>query len=103
MNAHELFCMHATQVIIFDPQYDAYIPLCVANGGIPRIVKLDTSDWSVPHEELASAFNERTKLILINSPHNPTGKVFSLEDLQYIAGLCQKWGVYVILDEVGLS
>ncbi len=87
-------------MIIFDPQYDAYIPLCMANGGVARVVKLNASDWSVPHEELGAAFSERTKLILINSPHNPSGKVFSLEDLQFIADLCQKWGVYAVLDEV---
>ena len=50
--------------------------------------------------ELEAAFSEKTKAILINSPHNPTGKVFSLEDLQFIADLCQKWNVYAILDEV---
>lgn len=88
------------QVILFDPQYDAYIPLCIANGGIPKIVQLDPSDWSVPHQQLAAAFNEKTKLILINTPHNPTGKVFSVEDLQCIADLCQQWGVYAVLDEV---
>jgi aminotransferase len=88
------------QVIIFDPQYDAYIPLCIANGGFPKIIKLDPSTWSVPHDELAAAFNERTKLIIVNSPHNPTGKVFSEDDLRYIASLCQRWGVYAILDEV---
>lgn len=121
------------QVIIFDPQYDAYIPLCVAQGGVPQAVKLNTEDWSVPHAgkpfgsqcrfclnpqfmgrvskcaypqhtarfaELEAAFSERTKAILVNSPHNPTGKVFSLEDLQFIADLCQKWNVYAILDEV---
>lgn len=52
------------------------------------------------HAELEAAFSERTKAILVNSPHNPTGKVFSREDLQYIAELCQKWNVYAILDEV---
>ncbi|EIE23119.1 PLP-dependent transferase [Coccomyxa subellipsoidea C-169] len=88
------------EVIIFDPQYDAYIPLCIANGGVPKVVKLDPSDWSVPHDQLAAAFNDKTKLILINSPHNPTGKVFSVEDLQFIADLCKQWGAYAVLDEV---
>ncbi len=53
--------------------------------------------------ELEAAFSERTKAILVNSPHNPTGKVFSKEDLQFIADLCQKWNVYAILDEVSNS
>lgn len=52
------------------------------------------------HAELEAAFSEKTKAILVNSPHNPTGKVFALEDLQFIADLCQKWNVYAILDEV---
>ncbi|CAK0786657.1 hypothetical protein CVIRNUC_009871 [Coccomyxa viridis] len=88
------------EVIIFDPQYDAYIPLCRAHGGIPVEVKLNTEDWTVPHAELEAAFSERTKAIVVNSPHNPTGKVFSVEDLSFIADLCQKWNVYAILDEV---
>jgi aspartate/methionine/tyrosine aminotransferase len=67
------------------------------------VVKLDSSDWSVPHDQLAAAFNERTKLILINSPHNPTGKVFSTEDLQFIGDLCKEWGAYAVLDEVSQS
>ncbi|BDA50079.1 probable N-succinyldiaminopimelate aminotransferase DapC [Coccomyxa sp. Obi] len=88
------------EVILFDPQYDAYIPLCIANGGVPKVVKLNPSDWSVPHDQLAEAFSEKTKFILVNSPHNPTGKVFSKEDLQLIADLCTKWGTYAVLDEV---
>ena len=96
-------CMHVPQVVLFDPQYDAYIPLCIANGGVPKVVKLNPSDWSVPHDQLAAAFNERTKFILINSPHNPTGKVFSTEDLEFIAGLCKQWGTYAVLDEVSLA
>ncbi len=94
------YWFYAPQVIIFDPQYDAYIPLCIANGGVPKVVKLDPSDWSVPHDQLAAAFNDKTKLILINSPHNPTGKVFSVEDLQFISDLCKQWGAYAVLDEV---
>jgi len=97
---HHRIELYLSQVIIFDPQYDAYIPLIIANGGIPRSVKLDPSDWSVPHEQLAAAFNDKTKLILINTPHNPTGKIFSREDLQFIAALCHKWGVYAVCDEV---
>ena len=80
--------------------YDAYLPLITANGGVPKIVPLDTADWSVPHAALEAAFSDRTKLIVINSPHNPTGKVFAEADLQLIARLCQRWGAYAVLDEV---
>ena len=93
----------APQVILFDPMYDAYLPLITANGGVPKIVPLDTADWSVPHAKVEAAFSDRTKLIVINSPHNPTGKVFAKADLQFIARLCQQWGVYAVLDEVHLS
>ena len=51
----------------------------MANGGVPKMVQLNLADWSVPHDALATAFNERTKAIIINSPHNPTGKVFAEE------------------------
>ena len=82
--------------------YDAYLPLITANGGVPKIVPLDTADWSVPHNALEAAFGDKTKLIVINSPHNPTGKVFAEADLQFIARLCRQWGVYAVLDEVHL-
>ena len=72
----------------------------MANGGVPKMVQLNLADWSVPHDALATAFNERTKAIIINSPHNPTGKVFAEEDLRFIGELCKKWGTYAILDEV---
>jgi hypothetical protein len=75
----------------------------MANGGVPRMVQLNLSDWSVPHAALEAAFSERTKAIIINSPHNPTGKVFAEGDLRFIGELCRKWGAYAILDEARMS
>ena len=76
------------QIIFFDPQYDAYKSMAERCGAVVQSVKLNVDDdWSVPQAELASAFSDRTKLILVNTPHNPTGKVFSREDLQCIADL----------------
>ncbi len=76
------------QVIFFDPQYDAYKSMAERCGAVVQSVKLNVdNNWSVPQAELAAAFSDRTKLILVNTPHNPTGKVFSREDLQCIANL----------------
>jgi aspartate/methionine/tyrosine aminotransferase len=63
------------QVIILDPMYDAYAPMAARAGGVVVPVKLNLEDWSVPHKTLERAFGPRTKLILVNTPHNPTGKV----------------------------
>src|SRR5207244_4253791 len=57
-------------------------------------------DWSFDEKELAAAFNNCTKAIIINTPNNPTGKVFNREELQFIAGLCQQWDVLAITDEI---
>jgi Aminotransferase class I and II len=81
--------------------YDSYVPMARHCGATPVCVKLNLPDWSVPHTELASAFGARTKLILVNSPHNPTGRVFSDADLAFIAELCVKHNAYAVLDEVG--
>ncbi|KAK9823662.1 hypothetical protein WJX72_004501 [[Myrmecia] bisecta] len=88
------------EAIFFEPLYDAYLPLCQRCGGVVKTVKLNPHDWSVPREELAAAFSPKTKLILVNSPHNPTGKVFSDADLDFIAELCRQHNVYAVLDEV---
>ena len=61
---------------------------------------LHAPDWTFDEDELAAAFNERTRGIVINTPNNPTGKVFSREELDVIAALCQKWGVVVFTDEI---
>jgi len=60
-------------VIVFDPQYDSYACMCRRAGGEVKLVKLDDSDWSVPREEFRAAFGPRTKMVLVNTPHNPTG------------------------------
>lgn len=97
------------EVIIFEPAYDAYVPDVVIAGGIPRFVKLyppkpdaapDQADWWFDPAELRAAFSERTKLLQINTPHNPTGKVFTRSELEFIAQLCQEHDVIVIADEV---
>lgn len=89
------------QVIIFDPLYDSYSAMATRSGATPIPVPLDASNgWRVPHKALAAAFSPRTKLILLNSPHNPTGSVFAEEDLREIARLCVEHDVVAVSDEV---
>ena len=88
------------EVIVFEPFYENYGPDAIISGATPRFVQLRRPDWSFDEKELAAAFNEKTKAIIINTPNNPTGKVFSREELQIIANLCQKWDVLAITDEI---
>jgi aspartate/methionine/tyrosine aminotransferase len=88
------------EVIIFEPYYDSYVPATEIAGGKPRIVTLHAPHWDFDRDQLASLFNERTRAILINTPHNPTGKVFTADELAFIAGLCIEHGALAITDEV---
>jgi N-succinyldiaminopimelate aminotransferase len=88
------------EVIILEPYYEVYAPNVVMAGGIPVYVPLRPPHWLFDPDELAAAFSNRTRAILINTPHNPTGKIFSREELETIAALCQKWNVIAVTDEV---
>lgn len=88
------------EVIIFEPFYENYGPDAILSGATPRYVTLREPDWGFDTDELARAFSNRTKAIIINTPNNPTGKVFSVEELEAIARLCQHWGVLAITDEI---
>jgi N-succinyldiaminopimelate aminotransferase len=88
------------EVIIFEPFYDSYVPNVILAGGIPRFYTLRQPEWQIDRAELAAMFNHKTKLIIINTPHNPTGKVFSHEELGLIAELCQEHDVIALTDEV---
>jgi aspartate/methionine/tyrosine aminotransferase len=88
------------EVIVFEPFYENYGPDAILSGATPRYVTLRAPDWSFDPDELAAAFNDNTKAIIINTPNNPTGKVFSLEELQTIAELCHKWNAIAITDEI---
>ncbi|HTY64645.1 MAG TPA: aminotransferase class I/II-fold pyridoxal phosphate-dependent enzyme [Acidobacteriota bacterium] len=88
------------EVVIFEPFYENYGPDTILSGATPRFVTLHAPDWHFDPQELERAFNNRTRAIIINTPNNPTGKVFSREELQFIAGLCQKWGVLAVTDEI---
>ena len=88
------------EVIVFEPFYENYGPDAILSGATPRFVTLRAPDWSFDLDELSAAFNDNTKAIIINTPNNPTGKVFSREELEQIAGLCQQWNVIAITDEI---
>ncbi|MBS1992560.1 MAG: aminotransferase class I/II-fold pyridoxal phosphate-dependent enzyme [Cyanobacteria bacterium SZAS LIN-3] len=88
------------EVIVFEPFYENYGPDSILSGATPRYVKLYPPNWSFVEEELAAAFNEKTRAIIINTPHNPTGKVFAKHELEAVAKLCQKWGVLCFTDEI---
>jgi aspartate/methionine/tyrosine aminotransferase len=88
------------EVVIFEPWYENYWPDTVLSGAIPRFVTLHEPDWSIDEAELRAAFNQRTRAIIINTPHNPTGKVFTRAELDLIADLAQHWDAYVLTDEI---
>jgi aminotransferase len=93
------------EVIIFEPFYENYGPDAILSGATPRYVTLGEpltpgDTWTFDPDELAAAFNDRTKAIILNTPNNPTGKVFTREELQTIAALCRKWDVIAISDEI---
>ena len=88
------------EVIVFEPLYDSYLPIIRQCGAVPRIVRLEAPGWSVPQGALSAAFGPATKLVLINTPMNPTGKLFAGEELAAIARLALANDAYVLCDEV---
>jgi aspartate/methionine/tyrosine aminotransferase len=88
------------EVILFEPFYDSYLPCVEMAGGIPRYYTLRPPHWALDPEQLASLFTTKTKLLILNTPHNPTGKVFSEQELNLIAGLCRQHDVLALADEV---
>jgi aminotransferase len=88
------------EVIVFEPFYENNGPDTIISGAIPRYVQLQPPHWAFDPDELESAFNNKTKAIIINTPNNPTGKVFSREELEFIGRLCQKWDVLAVTDEI---
>ncbi|MDJ0755203.1 MAG: methionine aminotransferase [Ardenticatenaceae bacterium] len=88
------------EVIIFEPYYDSYVPTVQWAGGIPRYYTLEAPDWAIDPDRLRTLFSPKTRMILINTPHNPTGKVFSKDELEMIAGLCQEFDAIAMVDAV---
>ena len=88
------------EVVLIEPLYDTYLPVVRLLGAVPKLVRLSPPDWALPRAELASTFGPRTKALLLNSPMNPTGKVFSAEDLDFLAALLSRHDAYAVCDEV---
>ena len=88
------------EVLVLEPSYDSYVPGILLNGGIPVFVALNPTDFSVDWELVASKITDKTRAIVVNSPHNPSGQVWSKEDVAQLASLVSKRGIFVISDEV---
>jgi aminotransferase len=88
------------EVVTFEPFYENYGPDAILAGAVPRFVTLRPPDWSFDPDELRKAFTSRTRAIIMNSPHNPTGKVFSREELNLIASLCREFDAIAVTDEI---
>jgi L-glutamine---4-(methylsulfanyl)-2-oxobutanoate aminotransferase len=88
------------EVIIFEPFYENYAPDAILSDAHPRYIPLHPPNWTFNREELKAAFNDRTKAIIICNPNNPTGKVFTREELEYIANLCMEHNVLCFTDEI---
>src|SRR5437899_12211613 len=84
------------EVVIFEPFYENYGPDAILSGASPRFVRLHPPEWEFDREELARAFGPRTKAIIVNTPYNPTGKVFTREEFELNRVICMRWNVFAI-------
>jgi N-succinyldiaminopimelate aminotransferase len=88
------------EVAMLDPSYDSYVAVVSLAGGVPRPIRLDPPDWRVTADAVAAAVSDRTRVLLVNSPHNPTGRVLSAEELDLMAAACREHDVIALTDEV---
>jgi N-succinyldiaminopimelate aminotransferase len=88
------------EVLLFQPLYDAYLPLVLRAGGVPRFVRLTPPGWRIGEEALAEAFTPRTRLVIFNNPHNPSSRVFGAEELGLLADACVRHDAIALTDEV---
>src|SRR3954452_9165727 len=88
------------EIVVFEPYYENYGPDAILAGAVPRYVTLHEPDWSIDPDELRAAFGAKTRAIVLNSPHNPTGKVFTRAELELIAGLAQEHDALEFTDDI---
>jgi aspartate/methionine/tyrosine aminotransferase len=88
------------EVVVFEPFYENYAPDAVLSGATPRYVPLRAPDWTFDRDELRAAFNERTKAVILCNPNNPTGKVFTREEMEFVAALCREFDALCFTDEI---
>ncbi|HEV7892293.1 MAG TPA: aminotransferase class I/II-fold pyridoxal phosphate-dependent enzyme [Pyrinomonadaceae bacterium] len=88
------------EVVVFEPFYENYAPDAVLSGATPRYVPLRAPEWTFDREELRAAFNERTKAVILCNPNNPTGKVFTRDEMEFVASLCREFDALCFTDEI---
>jgi aminotransferase len=93
------------EIVVFEPYYENYGPDAILSGATPRFVKMkppktENDVWSYDENELAAAFGPKTKAVILNTPNNPTGKVFTRAELEFIRDLCVRWNAYCVTDEI---
>lgn len=88
------------EAIMFEPVYDSYAPSVISNGGKPIFIKLNNRDFSIPWDDVEKRITEKTKAIIINSPHNPTGKIINQDDLKRLENIIKEKDIFLISDEV---
>src|ERR1700734_534167 len=88
------------ETVVFEPYYENYGPDAILSGATPRFVKMRPPDWTFDPDELAAAFGPHTKAIILNTPNNPTGKVFEQSEFERIRDLCIQWNAFAITDEI---
>lgn len=88
------------EVIVFEPAYDSYVPAIQLNGGIPVFISLESPDFNINWERVKNKISDKTKLIIVNTPHNPTGAVLNSKDLSELASIVENTNIFLIGDEV---
>src|SRR5579864_5522317 len=88
------------EIVVFEPFYEDYGPDAILSGAAPRFVRLRAPEWTFDPGELARAFSNKTKALILNTPNNPTGKVFTLAEIETIRELCVRWNAFLITDEI---
>lgn len=88
------------EVVLIEPLYDSYLPIIRRAGGVARLVRVEPPHWDLPREALAAAFSPKTKLMILNTPMNPAGKVWGRDELEFLAGLLERFDAYCVCDEV---
>ena len=99
-DAIQAFAGPGDEVVVCEPFYDSYLPSAVMAGAKLRPIRLHPPAWQFDWDEAAATFGPRTRVLLVNTPHNPTGKVFTRAELEFLAELCQRWDVVALTDEV---
>ena len=88
------------EVIVLEPCYDSYVPAAVLNGGVPKVVSMRPPSYAIDWDEVRAAVTKRTRVLMLNSPHNPTGSIITADDIRALQAIVRDTGIFVIADEV---